>query len=698
MRCPIWLTLFVLVPCVLVAIDVPYTPLALPSVSSINAILICPERPERIIICIHRDVWRSDDGGVTWETFAEVISERIVPRNQGGISHYLSADTTGSVLCIGSGESWAVSRDGGRQWQDISLADLGLMPASYRPLHLVVDAGGTLYATGRSAASNEKLHLVRTSIGPARDSWTTLCTGKPEEDFTLFRAGARLGTMKMRQSSILAGSMDGGQTWSAWPTGTQLSPNGNGFRDGHQRQRLLIGHRSDRSVWLSGIILGAIRIAADGALDGSFMHHLPDWGGDYDRIRTPLPHPDHAHELFAEHLGHLARSSDGGRTWGILLTPSTPLASNGLHGWIRREGTWLLLASTPRALIALDVAGAFAPTDVSLPLITILNGAMPHGPATAVRTCYPLWICRQEDGLALIGDGVHLWRRTEADAEAQRLDIPVWPTPAMFRYPALMPQVAGTTLHIEAWSDHSPGLLSTDGGRTFAPITPPRPAPVPGWWRAGIFSGTHLASVFVPHTWDQTYPTYLSTDVGQTWTAYRHPRLRNSTTEPRPTLITKATDTALTQRSFENAFTTRDGRSWRSSGSRKEFSSPTPTQRLPDGAYLDTSEAGQRRILPRDSDTVLIDRIAQTPDQSHWLVPDFPRSTAISQRGWTVVITTDSGRTWHQRDPSVTSVLPCRVLRDEQGAPQLVNIAPDGTVHTTAITSEFIASFQLPVH
>jgi len=692
----IWLAVLVILPCAGAAVELPCTPLPLTSILSVNAILVCPERTERIIVCNHRDVWRSEDGGVTWETFAETLSERIITPNRGGLSNYLSADTSGSVLCIGAGEIWAISRDGGRQWHDISLADLGLVQDRNRPLHIVVNAHGQLYATGQTSTRGQAMHLVRTRNYDG-DDWTTLRTGMDDEDFTLFRSGSQLGILAKRKSTILACSMDGGQTWTDWPNGNGAEPNGNYFRHGQRRQLLLMAYPSAGASWLGGTMMEAIRIAADGSLAGSFLHFPPAWGSHDNRIRTPLPHPEHPGDIFAEYLGHLARSSDGGRTWGIDLRTAEPLAENGLHGWIRRKGSWFLLASTPHALVALDVTSARGPADVSLPALTILNGTMPDGPTTAVRTCFPLWMCKQADGQALIGDGVHLWRRTEPEAEAQLLDIPLWPAASLLRYPALMPQMADTTWHIEAWSDRSPGLLSTDGGRTFTSMTPPGPQQVPGWWRAGIFNRTHVACIFLPYTWNSHYSTHLSSNAGQSWKPYRHPRLGSGSSDPTPTLYTKASATVLTQRFGMAAFSTNDGRTWRSTGNDADFSNTSLTSRLPDGAYLDTSSDKGRRILPRDRNTVVVDPIYDSPDQSHWLVPDFPQSTAISQRGWTVVATTDSGKTWLQRDPTITSVLLCRVMRNEQGVPQLVTIDPDGVIHAMAITPEFIASFLIPV-
>ncbi len=683
-------------PCAWAAVELPCTPLPLTSIANVNAILIGPERAERIIVCNNRDVWRSEDGGVTWENFAGVLSERIIPPNRGGVSNYLSADSSGSILCIGADKNWAISRDGGRQWHDISLADLDLVPDLNRPLHIVVDGHGKLYATGQLAAQGKAKYAVRTRNYDG-DDWTTLRTGMNDEDFTLFRAGSHLGILARRKSKGLACSIDGGQTWADWPTQDGFEPNANYYRRGQRRQFLLMAHPSDGASWLSGTMLEAIRIADDGSLAGRFLHFPPGWGSANNRLGTPMPHPDHSNEIFAEYLGHLARSSDGGRTWGIDLRTAEPLAENGLHGWIRRKKSWFLLASTPHALVALEVTNTLAPTDVSLPTITILNGSMPDGPTTAVRTCFPLWMCKQAEGPTLIGDGVHLWRQSEAKTEAQLLDLPLWPAASLLRYPALMPQIAEKTWHIEAWSDRSPGLLSADGGRTFTSMTPPGPPQVPGWWRAGIFNRTNIACIFLPYSWNSHYSTHLSSNAGKSWKPYQNPRLGSGSSDPTPTLYTKANSTVLVQRFGEAAFTTQDGRMWRNTGTAEDFSNTSPTPRLPDGAYVDTDSDNGRRILPRDSDTVIIDPIYDSPDQAHWLIPDFPQSTAISQRGWTVVATTDSGKTWLERDPTVTSVLPCRVMRNEQGVPQLVTIDPDGVINSTVITADFIASFQIAV-
>lgn len=257
----------------------------------VTLVLVHPQNP-RVILARGEGLWRSDDGGTTWQRLPltePVLTVALDPRSDRVL--YVEAPTGGGVLR---------STDSGRTW--VPTAAPGTSPPFVYELTIAPSDGDILfaYSFGRG--------IYRSRNSGA--TWERVLEGAPFVGITVDPTDANVVYVAAVEQGVLR-STDGGDQWT--PANTGL------------------------------LLLGAVSIAID-AGDPSRLH-LANAGFAFrstDRGATWLPaHPGipnlqqvasvpgvpnaaYARTLSYADGGGIYRTTDGGETWSPILRPPGP--------------------------------------------------------------------------------------------------------------------------------------------------------------------------------------------------------------------------------------------------------------------------------------------------------------------------------------------------------------------------------------
>lgn len=528
---------------------------------STTALAVDPRTPSVVYVADRDDdgwggvVWRSADGGQTWEA--------PVPLPGIDSPRRLAVDAEGTVYLIDSYKAVAISRDGGTTWTRAevehplthALAVDGSRPGrlcagAYRGVQCSTDGGATwtfLAFGGGDAdeaadvnaiafhpdeaalifAGTYESGLLRTRDGG--QSWERIDTGLPAGAMRSLAVDARTGVVFVGTSQGVFESADHGYSWTATAldahTVSMLAAEGTG-----PTLYAAIGNsgllRSDDggasfgrassglgSGWGHVAVgaTGTLHFGADGIFtssDGGAQWSLSASGLRDSRITAMAAHPFDPQRLFVGTLHGVFESRDGGHSWqatGLQQAPppytfSTEvraLAIDPVHPDRLYAGTW-------NALFISDDGGATWRRNETFPLRGFSVSAIgidPRRPQTVYVASDTDWRC----GLFRSPDGGVTWRHI-CPANATVDALAVDPHTSGTLYAQLEFRNRSRPARRGEWRED--GLhKSTDGGRTWTRLPVPR---------------TVRAVAVDPQARDHVYAatyreTYRSEDGGRTW-------------------------------------------------------------------------------------------------------------------------------------------------------------------------------------
>ncbi len=529
---------------------------------STTALAVDPRTPSVVYVADRDDddwggaVWRSADGGQTWEA--------PVPLPGIDSPRRLAVDAEGTVYLIDSYKAVAISRDGGTTWTRAEVehplthafAVDGSRPGrlcagAYRGVQCSTDGGATwTFLAFGSGDADEAADVTAIAFHPdegglifagtydggllrTRDggqSWERIDAALPAGAMRSLAVDVRTGVVYVGTSQGVFESADRGDSWTATAldahTVSMLAAEGTGptlyaaigssglLRSddgGASFGRASSGLGSD---WghLAVAATGTLHVGADGVFtssDGGTRWSLSASGLRDSRISAMAAHPHDPQRLFVGTLRGVFESRDGGHTWqatGLQQEPAPysfstevrALAIDPVHSDRLYAGTW-------NALFISDDGGATWRRNETFPLRGFSVSAIgidPRRPQTVYVASDTDWRC----GLFRSPDGGATWRHICPDGASVEA-LAVDPHTSGTLYAQLDFGSRSRPARRDEWREN--GLYkSTDSGRT--------------WTRLPLRWTTVRAVAVDPHARGHVYAatyreTYRSEDGGRTW-------------------------------------------------------------------------------------------------------------------------------------------------------------------------------------
>jgi photosystem II stability/assembly factor-like uncharacterized protein len=271
---------------------------------AVAALAIDPLTPTTLYAGTGHGIFRSVDGGTTWEEANAGLPEFSPPASALAID-----PLTSTTLYAGVGGRVFKSPDGGMTWQDIGITNLNIGPINALAIDPITPT--TVYAGGYGGG------VFRSIDGEA--AWDAVNTGLTNLNVsTLAIDPLTPTTLYATTDGGLFKSTDGGTTWGETGLG---DASGKAFAIDPSTPTILYARTFDlvRGVGLSK------------SLDGGATWQAADAGLDNHTVSTLVIDPLTSTTLYAGTFDNgVFRSLDGGATWQAVNTGLTSLGVNTL--------------------------------------------------------------------------------------------------------------------------------------------------------------------------------------------------------------------------------------------------------------------------------------------------------------------------------------------------------------------------------